>query len=103
MVCIINDCCSICRCKNFKQNQNSKTYENIVEILVGSIFLAFSMPLIGMSYIQFYAFNGISGLTIEIFRNSWNDFRNNEYIRIYGMNVSQYCKKENQHYGRISR
>lgn len=29
--------------------------------LIGSMFLVYSMPLIGMSYIQFYVFSGVSG------------------------------------------
>ncbi|MGY5149262.1 MAG: hypothetical protein ACW9W3_04290 [Candidatus Nitrosopumilus sp. bin_68KS] len=35
--------------------------ENIAGALVGSVFLVFSMPLIGMAYIQFYIFNDASG------------------------------------------
>ena len=29
--------------------------------MIGSVFLIFSMPLIGMTFIQFYIFSGVSG------------------------------------------
>ena len=35
--------------------------ENISGALIGSVFLVYSMPLIGMAYIQFYVFSGVSG------------------------------------------
>ena len=35
--------------------------ENIAGAIIGSIFLIYSMPLIGMTYIQFYVFTGVSG------------------------------------------
>ena len=35
--------------------------ENIAGALVGSVFLIFSMPLVGMAYIQFYIFSDVSG------------------------------------------
>ncbi|MBT8242926.1 MAG: hypothetical protein HKP34_04370 [Nitrosopumilus sp.] len=38
--------------------------EEIAGVLVGAIFLVFSMPLVGMAYIQFYVFSGVSGYTL---------------------------------------
>ncbi|WP_246281977.1 hypothetical protein [Nitrosopumilus ureiphilus] len=38
--------------------------ESIAGALVGSVFLIFSMPLIGMAYIQFYIFSGVSGYNL---------------------------------------
>ncbi|MFQ5496534.1 MAG: hypothetical protein ACE5DU_01465 [Nitrosopumilus sp.] len=35
--------------------------ENIAGMLIGSVFVIFSMPLIGMTYIQFYVFSDVSG------------------------------------------
>jgi len=35
--------------------------ENIAGAIIGSIFLVLSMPLIGMTFIQFYIFSGVSG------------------------------------------
>ena len=35
--------------------------ENVAGAIIGSIFLVYSMPLIGMTYIQFYVFTGVSG------------------------------------------
>ena len=35
--------------------------ENIAGAMIGSVFLIFSMPLIGMTFIQFYVFSGVSG------------------------------------------
>lgn len=35
--------------------------ENIAGAMIGSVFLVFSMPLIGMTFIQFYVFSGVSG------------------------------------------
>ena len=35
--------------------------ENIAGAIIGSVFLVYSMPLIGMVYIQFYVFTGVSG------------------------------------------
>ena len=35
--------------------------ENIAGAMIGSVFLIFSMPLIGMTFIQFYIFSGVSG------------------------------------------
>jgi hypothetical protein len=35
--------------------------ENIAGVMIGSVFLIFSMPLIGMTFIQFYIFSGVSG------------------------------------------
>ena len=35
--------------------------ENIGGAIMGSIFLVYSMPLIGMTYVQFYVFTGVSG------------------------------------------
>ncbi len=32
--------------------------------LIGAVFLVYSMPLIGMSYIQFYVFSGVSGYSL---------------------------------------
>ena len=29
--------------------------------IVGAVFLVYSMPLVGMAYIQFYVFSGVSG------------------------------------------
>ena len=39
----------------------NKWGENIAGAIIGSIFLVYSMPLIGMTYIQFYVFTGVSG------------------------------------------
>ena len=39
----------------------NKWNENIAGAIVGSVFLVYSMPLIGMTYIQFYVFTGVSG------------------------------------------
>ncbi|MCV0400722.1 MAG: hypothetical protein K5777_01885 [Nitrosopumilus sp.] len=41
-----------------------KFREEIAGGLVGAIFLVYSMPLVGMAYIQFYIFSGISGYTL---------------------------------------
>lgn len=38
--------------------------ELITGALVGSVFLVYSMPLVGMSYIQFYIFSGVSGYNL---------------------------------------
>ena len=38
--------------------------EEIAGALVGAVFLVYSMPLVGMAYIQFYVFNGVSGYTL---------------------------------------
>ena len=38
-----------------------KRGENIAGAIIGSVFLVYSMPLIGMAYIQFYIFTGVSG------------------------------------------
>jgi hypothetical protein len=35
--------------------------ENIAGAMIGAVFLIFSMPLIGMTFIQFYVFSGVSG------------------------------------------
>ena len=45
-------------CKKIKIR---KYGEYIAGALIGSVFLIFSMPLIGMSFIQFYVFSGVSG------------------------------------------
>lgn len=42
----------------------SKFKEEIAGALVGAVFLVYSMPLVGMAYIQFYVFNGVSGYTL---------------------------------------
>ena len=34
------------------------------EGLVGAVSLVYSMPLVGMAYIQFYVFSGVSGYTL---------------------------------------
>ena len=39
----------------------TKYSENFAGLLIGSVFLVYSMPLIGMAYIQFYIFSGVSG------------------------------------------
>ena len=39
----------------------SKWGENVAGAIMGSIFLVYSMPLIGMTYVQFYVFTGVSG------------------------------------------
>ncbi|QLH04595.1 hypothetical protein C5F49_04160 [Nitrosopumilus oxyclinae] len=41
-----------------------KFKEEIAGALVGAVFLVYSMPLVGMSFIQFYVFNGVSGYTL---------------------------------------
>ena len=41
-----------------------KFKEEIAGALVGATFLVYSMPLVGMTYIQFYVFNGVSGYTL---------------------------------------
>ena len=38
--------------------------ENIAGAIIGSVFLVYSMPLIGMTYIQFYVFTGVSGYNL---------------------------------------
>ena len=38
-----------------------KFRENIAGALIGSVFVVYSLPLIGMAYIQFYVFSGVSG------------------------------------------
>jgi len=38
-----------------------KNGENIAGAMIGSMFFVFSMPLIGMAFIQFYVFSGVSG------------------------------------------
>jgi len=38
--------------------------ENIAGSLIGSVFLIFSMPLIGITLIQFYIFSGVSGYNL---------------------------------------
>ena len=38
-----------------------KLGDNIAGAIMGSVFLVYSMPLIGMAYIQFYVFTGVSG------------------------------------------
>ena len=38
--------------------------EMIAGALVGSVFLVYSMPLVGMAYIQFYVFSGVSGYSL---------------------------------------
>ena len=35
--------------------------ENLAGAMIGSVFLVFSMPLIGMTFIQLYVFSGVSG------------------------------------------
>jgi hypothetical protein len=42
----------------------TKFKEEIAGALVGAVFLVYSMPLVGMTYIQFYVFNGVSGYTL---------------------------------------
>ena len=42
----------------------TKWGENIAGAIIGSIFLVYSMPLIGMAYIQFYVFTGVSGYNL---------------------------------------
>ena len=42
----------------------AKFKEEIAGALVGAVFLVYSMPLVGMTYIQFYVFNGVSGYTL---------------------------------------
>ena len=32
--------------------------------LMGSVFMVYSMPLVGMAYIQFYVFSGVSGYNL---------------------------------------
>ena len=39
----------------------NKFKDEIAGGLVGAVFLIYSMPLVGMAYIQFYIFNGVSG------------------------------------------
>jgi len=41
--------------------QLGKFGDSVAGGLVGSVFLVYSMPLIGMVYIQFYVFSGVSG------------------------------------------
>ena len=41
-----------------------KFKEEIAGAIVGATFLVYSMPLVGMTYIQFYVFNGVSGYTL---------------------------------------
>lgn len=41
-----------------------KIAENIAGAMIGSVFLIFSMPLIGMTFIQFYIFSGVSGYNL---------------------------------------
>ena len=48
--CIIND-----------KIRMGKFGEYVAGGLVGSVFLVYSMPLVGMAYIQFYVFSGVSG------------------------------------------
>ena len=38
--------------------------ENIAGSLIGSVFVIFSMPLTGITLIQFYIFSGVSGHNI---------------------------------------
>ena len=38
--------------------------EMISGALVGAVFLVYSMPLVGMAYIQFYVFSGVSGYSL---------------------------------------
>ncbi len=38
--------------------------ESIAGGLVGAVFLLYSMPLVGMAYIQFYVFSGVSGYSL---------------------------------------
>ena len=42
-------------------NKIGKFNEIISGALIGSVFLVYSMPLIGMAFIQFYVFSGVSG------------------------------------------
>jgi hypothetical protein len=41
-----------------------KFKEEIAGGLIGAVFLVYSMPLVGMAYIQFYIFNGVSGYSL---------------------------------------
>lgn len=41
-----------------------KVGENIAGAMIGSVFFIFSMPLIGMTFIQFYIFSGVSGYNL---------------------------------------
>ncbi|MGV7225396.1 MAG: hypothetical protein ACQ9CV_00550 [Nitrosopumilus sp.] len=41
-----------------------KFREEIAGGLVGAVFPVYSMPLVGMAYIQFYVFSGVSGYTL---------------------------------------
>ena len=41
-----------------------KLGDNIAGAIMGSVFLVYSMPLIGMAYIQFYVFTGVSGYNL---------------------------------------
>ncbi|MBL7015027.1 MAG: hypothetical protein ISR81_04770 [Nitrosopumilus sp.] len=38
--------------------------EEIAGGITGAVFLVYSMPLVGMAYIQFYVFSGVSGYTL---------------------------------------
>ena len=42
----------------------NKFGEQIAGGLVGAVFLVYSMPLVGMAYIQFYVFSGVSGYSL---------------------------------------
>lgn len=42
-------------------DKKGKFSDIISGALIGSVFLSYSMPLIGMSFIQFYVFSGVSG------------------------------------------
>lgn len=42
----------------------SKFGDEIAGGLLGAVFLAYSMPLVGMAYIQFYIFSGVSGYNL---------------------------------------
>jgi len=42
----------------------SKFKDEIAGGLVGAVSLVYSMPLVGMAYIQFYVFSGVSGYSL---------------------------------------
>jgi len=47
-----------------KKIKINKFREKIAGGLIGAISLVYSMPLVGMAYIQFYVFSGVSGYSL---------------------------------------
>ncbi len=47
-----------------KKIKIKKFGETVSGILIGSVFLTYSMPMVGMVFIQFYVFDGVSGYTL---------------------------------------